>query len=69
MLLPGLKRAASVPNGLSERQRAVLFPYGVLTLLLAIIFWPAWVEGERLVVGGDTLLIHYPWWVLWRDLL
>jgi hypothetical protein len=47
----------------------VLWPYGGLTLFLALLFWPAWVEGERLIVGGDALIIHYPWWVLWRDLL
>src|SRR5262245_60151666 len=43
-----------------------VWPYGALAFLLAIVVWPAWVTTDRLVIGGDTLIIHYPWFVLWR---
>jgi hypothetical protein len=41
----------------------------VLTLILGAVMLPAWVTPSRLVVGGDVLLIHYPWFVLWRETL
>src|SRR5262249_52557803 len=44
-------------------------PYLVLAAILALAVWPAWLTSRALVVGGDVLLIHYPWFVLWRDLL
>jgi hypothetical protein len=43
--------------------------YVILAVVLALAVWPAWVTTDRLVVGGDVLLIHYPWFVLWRDAL
>ena len=30
---------------------------------------PAWLTTGLLVVGGDVHVIHYPWFVLWRDSL
>jgi len=41
----------------------------VVAVLLVVIMWPAWTTTDRLVIGGDTLLIHFPWFVLWRDAL
>jgi hypothetical protein len=41
----------------------------VVALLLVVVMWPAWTATDRLAIGGDTLLIHYPWFVLWRDAL
>jgi hypothetical protein len=46
-----------------------LWPYGGLALMLLLAFWPAWTTSGTLIVGGDALLIHYPWFVLWRDAL
>ena len=43
--------------------------YAVVILLLVAVMWPAWTVTDHLAIGGDTLLIHYPWFVLWRDAL
>ena len=50
---------------------AALFarPYRLLAVILAAVMAPAWVSTDLLVVGGDVLVIHYPWFVLWRDAL
>jgi len=44
-------------------------PYLALTVILALVMWRAWLTTTSLVAAGDVLLIHYPWFVLWRDLL
>jgi len=44
-------------------------PYAVLTIVLAAVMAPAWLTTSLLVVGGDVHVIHYPWFVLWRDAL
>ena len=44
-------------------------PYPLLALILAAVMWPAWTQTDRMVTGGDAVVIHYPWFVLWRDLL
>ena len=46
-----------------------IWPYGSLILVLSLVLWPAWISTDRLIVGGDTTLIHYPYFVLWRDAL
>ena len=30
---------------------------------------PALFSDQDILVGGDTLLVHYPWFVLWRNSL
>jgi hypothetical protein len=50
-------------------RRSWLWPYGTLALLLAWAVWPAWTATRFLVSGGDVVLIHYPYFVLWRDSL
>src|SRR5262245_40587318 len=45
------------------------WPYGGLALLLSSVLWPAWTVTDRLIIGEDTLWIHYPYFVLWRDSL
>jgi hypothetical protein len=37
--------------------------------VLAGFMWPAWGTTEVLLVGGDLLLQHYPWQVLFRESL
>jgi hypothetical protein len=54
---------------LAAREAHRLWPHGGLAILLAAVMWPAWWTTGDLIVGGDALLIHYPWFVLWRDLL
>lgn len=44
-------------------------PYPLLAVVLAAVMWPAWTQTDRMVTGGDAVAIHYPWFVLWRDLL
>ena len=44
-------------------------PYGVLTMILGLVLAPAWLTTRLLVLGGDVHVIHYPWFVLWRDSL
>jgi hypothetical protein len=51
------------------RRAPWLWPYGGLALVLALAMWPAWSTSDRLIVGGDAPVIHYPWFVLWRDAL
>jgi hypothetical protein len=43
--------------------------YAILTAILALVMAPAWVTTSLLVVGGDVHVIHYPWFVLWRESL
>ena len=43
--------------------------FWVLIAVLVLIMFPAWSTSAQLIVGGDALLIHYPWQVLWRDAL
>jgi hypothetical protein len=38
-------------------------------VVLALFMWPAWGTADALLVGGDLLLQHYPWQVLFRDSL
>jgi len=38
-------------------------------VVLALAMWPAWTATDRMVTGGDAVAIHFPWFVLWRDLL
>jgi len=61
----------SVELGRWQSALASIFarPYLLLTVVLAAVMAPAWVTASALVVGGDVLLIHYPWFVLWRDAL
>ena len=60
-----------VPDGLARRvlDAARTTPYVLLTVVLAAVMWPVWTMTDRLVIGGDTVAIHFPWFVLWRDLL
>lgn len=44
-------------------------PYVWLAVLLGVVVWPAWTNTQQLAVGGDVMLIHYPWFVLWRQML
>lgn len=66
---------ASVPDVPRDRAGSpsiwlvVANPYAVLALVLALVMAPAWVTTGLLVVGGDVHVIHYPWFVLWRDAL
>ena len=43
--------------------------YAGLAVLLGGVMWPAWTSTHKLVSGGDVELIHYPWFVLWRQML
>ena len=45
---------------LSLHRQPWMAPYGVLTLVLATVFWQAWINGDRLISGGDVLLHFYP---------
>ncbi|MCC7104527.1 MAG: YfhO family protein [Chloroflexi bacterium] len=45
------------------------WPYGALCLVMALVVWPAWLSQDRLISGGDAVIQHYPWFVLWRDAL
>jgi hypothetical protein len=69
---PEVARGHATTDVATRRLQDVLgspwvWPYGALGLLLVGVTWPAWVTTNRLVVGADTVLIHYPWFVLWRD--
>ena len=44
-----------------------LWPYGGVALVIFVAMWPAFTTTSRLIIGGDTTLIHYPWFVYWRD--
>jgi membrane protein YfhO len=46
-----------------------LWPYRALALLLGLVLWPAWTHLNWLIISADTLLIHYPYFVLWRNSL
>jgi hypothetical protein len=46
-----------------------LWPYGGLAALLIALLWPMWTTTDRIISGGDAVLIYYPWEVLWRDAL
>lgn len=45
------------------------WPYALLAIVLAASMWPAWTTRDAVVIGGDAVLIHYPYFVLWRDQL
>jgi hypothetical protein len=67
-------RAVLLAPSAAWRERLLTHPGGawasaVVALLLVVVMWPAWSATDRLAIGGDTLLIHYPWFVLWRDAL
>ena len=65
-----LARWTSGCRGFAVAQRVPwIWPYGGLGLVLSLVLWPAWVSADRMIVGGDTTLIHYPYFVLWRDAL
>ena len=49
--------------------KALVWPYGVLVVLLVGVMWPAWSTRDQIVVGSDVLAINYPFLVLWRDAL
>ena len=46
-----------------------IWPYGGLTLLLSLVLCPAWTSVDRLIIGGDATLAHFPYFVLWRDVI
>ena len=50
-------------------QRPWLAVYGCVAVVLVAAVWPAWWMSDTLAISGDALIIHYPWFVLWRDAL
>lgn len=52
-----------------ERGAPWLWPYGVLATTLGLLLSPLWTTADKIVAGGDAVLIYYPWEVLWRDAL
>ena len=76
--LPSLVSGERATLGAGQGQRLLhlvlrrapwLWPYGGLVLVLGLVMWPAWTTPGLLVIGGDAVLIHYPYQVLWRDAL
>jgi Bacterial membrane protein YfhO len=62
--------AAPALNRIDSRRLALTsfwHPYGLLAAVLSLDVWPAWGSATQLIVGGDSLLIHYPWFVFWRQ--
>jgi hypothetical protein len=65
---PGHVALPTVPRQASW-SAAWVWPYGALALLLVLAMWPAWTTAHELVIGGDSFLVHYPYFVLWREAL
>jgi hypothetical protein len=69
-----LRRSLAVAERWAEARRALLlerapwiWPYGLLSFLLALIYGPVWLTSDALLLGGDAYLIHYPLLFYLRD--
>ncbi|MCC7106293.1 MAG: YfhO family protein [Chloroflexi bacterium] len=69
-----LRRPLALAEQWAEARWALLlerapwvWPYGLLSLLLALVYGSVWLTSDALLLGGDAYLIHYPLLFYLRD--